>query len=182
MKKVLVPVAEGFEEIEAVTIIDVLRRAGMEVTVAGLRRGEIKGAHDIKISPDALLDAVKDKDFDMIVLPGGMPGVDHLRKDARVISLLKKMKETNKPIGAICAAPLVLRDAGLTSGLKFTCYPGFDSQIPGGKFEKGRVVTDGNIITSKGPGTALEFALKIVEMLEGKAKADSLSEAVLAVL
>ena len=177
MKKVLMPVAEGFEEIEAITIIDVLRRAGIEVTVAGLGRSEIIGAHKIKILPDAALDSVKDKDFDMLVLPGGMPGVDNLRKDARVLSLVKKMKEKNKPIGAICAAPLVLRDAGLTSGLRLTCYPGFDTQIPGGKFEKDRVVTDGNIITSKGPGTALEFSLKIVEMLIDKSKAQSLAEA-----
>ena len=179
MKKVLVPLAEGFEEIEAVTIIDVLRRAGIEVTVAGLVAGEIKGAHGIKIGTDATLETVKDKDFDMIVLPGGMPGVDNLRKDARVISLVKKMKEKNKPIGAICAAPLVLRDAGLTSGLRLTCYPGFDAQIPGGKFEKDRVVTDGNILTSKGPGTALEFALKIVELLDSKSKSTQLSEALI---
>ena len=179
MKKVLVPLAEGFEEIEAVTIIDVLRRAGIEVTVAGLTAGEIKGAHGIKIATDTPLEAVKDKDFEMIVLPGGMPGVDNLRKDARVISLVKKMKEKNKPIGAICAAPLVLRDAGLTSGLRLTCYPGFDAQIPGGKFAKERVVTDGNILTSKGPGTALEFALAIVELLENKSKAASLSEALI---
>lgn len=180
MKKILIPIADGFEEIEAVTIIDVLRRADLEVTVAGIQTGQIRGAHNISIRTDTTLDEVKDKEFDMIVLPGGMPGVDNLRKNPSVIALVKKMNEKKKPIGAICAAPLVLRDAGLTSGLKMTCYPGFDQDIPGGKFEKNRVVVDGHIMTSQGPGTAMEFALKIVETLVGKEKAESLSKALIA--
>ena len=119
MKKIIMPLADGFEEIETMTIVDVLRRAGLSITIAGLKSGELVGAHDIRVMPDQTLDEVKEESFDMIVLPGGQPGVDNLRKDPRVLDLLKKMKKSNKVIGAICAAPLALRDAGPLYQLPF---------------------------------------------------------------
>ncbi|MBI3313252.1 MAG: DJ-1/PfpI family protein [Candidatus Omnitrophica bacterium] len=180
MKKVLIPLADGFEEIEAVTIIDILRRAGIQVTVAGIKPGQLNGAHKIKLTPETALAEVKDQDFDMIILPGGQPGVDNLRKDPRVLEILKKMKAGQKHIGAICAAPIALRDAGLIAGLRLTSYPGYDKELEGSRYEENRVVVDGKFVTSRGPGTAMEFSLKIVEILIGKQKADELAEAVIA--
>jgi 4-methyl-5(b-hydroxyethyl)-thiazole monophosphate biosynthesis len=180
MKRVLMPLADGFEEIESVTIVDMLRRAGVEVVVAGVKRGELVGSRNVRLLPDKLLEDVKDQDFDMVVLPGGQPGVDNLRKNQTVLATLKKMDQKKKLIGAICAAPLALRDAGLIEGHRFTSYPGFEGEIHGGKFDAARVVVDGRLVTSRGPGTAMEFALKLVEILCGKPKAEELSSAVLA--
>ncbi|MDP3920652.1 MAG: DJ-1/PfpI family protein [Candidatus Omnitrophota bacterium] len=180
MKKVLVPVADGFEEIETVTIIDVLRRAGVEVVVAGLNEGEIAGAHEIRMLADCNLDEALTQSFDMLILPGGQPGVDNLRADKRVRDVVGRMNEQKKWIGAICAAPLVLRDCGLTAGLKLTSYPAMEQDLEGCRYEQTRVVTDGHIITSRGPGTAMEFALSLVSRLVSKAKADELAGQVLA--
>ena len=179
MKKILIPLADGFEEIETVTLIDVLRRAGLDVIAAGLSAKELKGAHGVRLVPDRALDAVKDQSFDMVILPGGQPGVDNLRKDGRVLEVLKRMKSEGKLIGAICAAPMVLRDAGLISGVKLTSYPSVESELSGSCYETESVVVDGKIITSRGPGTALEFSLKIVELLLEKKKSDELSQALL---
>jgi len=180
MKKVLVPLADGFEEIESTTIMDVLRRAGVDVVIAGIKPGPLKGAHGVQLIPDVTLQEVKDQGFDMIVLPGGQPGVDNLRKNQDVIDILKKMHQKKKIIGAICAAPLVLRDAGLISGVNLTSYPGIESDLKEGHYQQDRIVMDGHIITSRGPGTALEFSLKLVEILCGKEKAEALAGALLA--
>jgi len=180
MKKVLVPLADGFEEIETVTIIDILRRAGVDVTVAGIRTGELTGSRRIRLLPDAVLDDIKDNEFDAVVLPGGQLGVDHLRKDPRVIEILKKMNEKKKLIGAICAAPLALRDAGLIEGVRLTSYPGIADDLAASRYEESRVVLDGRILTSRAPGTALEFSLKLVELLTGKERAEEIGRLVLA--
>lgn len=180
MKKILIPLADGFEEIEAVTIIDVLRRAGLEVIVAGLKAGELVGARHVRLVPDTVLDKVKDQDFDVLVLPGGQPGVDNLRKNPRVLEILKTMNEKKKLIGAICAAPLALRDAGLIAGKAITSYPGIEQELSGSRYVQTRVVVDGNVVTSRGPGTAMEFSLKLVEIILGKNKAEELSETLLA--
>ena len=180
MKKVLVPLADGFEEIETVTIIDILRRAGVEVTVAGIKPGTLAGSRNIKLVPDTTLDKVQDQEFDAVVLPGGQPGVNNLRKDSRVLEVVRRFYEKKKLVGAICAAPLVLRDAGLIKGVKLTSYPGVASELTNSKYETTRVVIDGNFITSRAPGTALEFSLKLVELLIGKNKAEEVSEMVLA--
>lgn len=172
--------ADGFEEIEAITIIDVLRRAGAEVIVAGVENRALVGSRKIKLVPDVSLDQIKHDEFDMIVLPGGQAGVDNLRKNATVLGLLQRLHEEKKWIGAICAAPLVLRDAGLIRELKLTSYPGFEKELQGADYAQDRVVTDGRFITSRGPGTAMEFALKIVEVLYDRQKADELSETMLA--
>jgi 4-methyl-5(b-hydroxyethyl)-thiazole monophosphate biosynthesis len=174
MAKVLVPLAQGCEELEAVTIIDLLRRAGIEVVVAGLQPGIVKASRGTQLVPDTALDAVLMDDFDMIVLPGGMPGAQHLRDDPRIIDLLKRMAEQGKYTAAICAAPTVLAEAGLLEGRRATGYPGFldKMDVPGMAYLKEAVVQDGKILTSRGPGTAMDFALALIEALSGKAKRD----------
>ena len=177
MNRVLVLLAEGFEEIEAVTIIDVLRRADIPVTVASLTSPRVCGAHDIVVTADCLLDEVKDQAFDAIILPGGMPGSRNLRDDARVIELLKKQKRLDKPLGAICAAPIALEAAGVLSGKRATSFPGYD--LPSAQYSEDRVVVDGKVVTSRGPGTAMEFALEWVKLLAGAETAEKLRRAMI---
>ena len=172
MNRVLVLLAEGFEEIEAVTIIDVLRRADLPVTVASLSSPRVCGAHDIVVIADCLLDEVKDQSFDAIILPGGMPGSRNLRDDARVISLLQSQQRLNKYLGAICAAPIALEAAGVLQGKRATSYPGYD--LPSAQVSEERLVVDGKLVTSRGPGTALEFALEWVKILAGAEAAERL--------
>lgn len=171
MSKVLVPLAEGFEELEAVAIVDLLRRAGIEVHTATLGRREVTGSHGITVVADTTLAAVKARDYDMIVLPGGMPGTKHLEEDARVIALLRQFAEDGRYTAAICAAPSVLAHAGLLEGRKATSFPGFlqPGSVPGIEIAKDDVVVDGKVVTSRGPGTAIRFALALVELLEGAA-------------
>lgn len=172
MARVLVPIAEGSEELEAVTIIDLLRRADIEVCVAGLNDGPVTMSRGTTIVPDASLAEVCDDDFDMIVLPGGLPGADHLDNDSRVHELLRSMADRGKYIGAICAAPKVLANAGLLDGKQATSYPGFldIADRPQVRSTGGAVERDGNIITSRGPGTAMDFGLSLIEALEGPEK------------
>ncbi|MBI1978359.1 MAG: DJ-1/PfpI family protein [Candidatus Omnitrophica bacterium] len=179
-KKVLVILADGFEEIEAVTPIDVLRRAGVEVILAGLSGKVVTGAHGIKFQTDVTLDEYKDLP-DAMVLPGGMPGAQNLGKSPKVAELVKKMNSQNKIVGAICAAPaLAVAPTGILNGRKATCYPGFEKDFPSQvTFSTDRVVVDGNVITSRGPGSAFEFALELVEKLVGKEKVETLREGML---
>ena len=179
-KKVLVILADGFEEIEAITPVDVLRRAGLEVTLAGLSGKMITGAHGIKFQADITLDEYKDQP-DAVVLPGGMPGAKNLGESKKVSEIVKRMNQQKKIVGAICAAPaLILAPAGILDGKKATCYPGFENNFSSSvEFSNERVVVDGNIITSRGPGSALEFALELVELLAGKEKAKALTEGLL---
>lgn len=180
-KKVLVILAEGFEEIEAVTPIDVLRRAGLDVTVAGVNGKTVTGAHGITIAADIDL-----KDFagipDAVVLPGGMPGAKNLAESKKVAEILAGAQSRKNIIGAICAAPaLAVAPTGILAGRKATCYPGFEGQFPSSvQFVEDRVVIDGNIVTSRGPGSALEFALSLVERLGDAGKAADLKEGMLA--
>ena len=179
MKRVLLPLAEGFEDLEAVTTVDILRRGGIEVVTAGLRPGPVRGARGTQVLPDSELGQASIDDFDMIALPGGQPGVANLRADARVIRLVKEMAAAEKPVAAICAAPMVLADAGILEGRRATAYPGSLEalDVKGLAFENSVLVTDGNIITSRGPGTAVDFGLALVEHLEGKAKRDEVEKA-----
>lgn len=174
MPRVLVPLAAGCEELEAVTIIDLLRRAGIDVVTAGLQPGIVKASRGTQLVPDATLDSVLRDEFDMIVLPGGMPGAQHLKEDPRIIGLLKKMAEQGKYTAAICAAPAVLAEAGLLAGKRATSYPGFldKIEVPGMAYIKDAVVADGKILTSRGPGTAMDFALALIEALSGRARRD----------
>ena len=170
-KKVLVPLAPGFEELEAVTVIDLLRRANVDVSVAGLDDGVITGSRGTRILPDSNLTSAADSDYDMIVLPGGLPGADNLNEDSRIHELLQQMAEHGKYIAAICAAPKVLATAGLLDNKEMTSYPGSLSTVTvAGMQNTGKAITiDGNIVTSRGPGTAMDFALQLITLLAGDA-------------
>lgn len=170
MAKVLVPLADGCEELEAVTIIDLLRRAGVEVVTAGLREGVVKASRGVQLLPDTTFDVALQDDYDMVVLPGGMPGATHLKEDARVLALLKKMAAAGKYTAAICAAPMVLAEAGVLAGRQATSYPGFLDGLADVTVRSEAVVQDGKVLTSRGPGTAMDFALTLVEALAGSEK------------
>ena len=174
MPKVLVPLAQGCEELEAVTIIDLLRRAKIDVTTAGLDKQTVIASRGVKLVPDTDLDSALKQEYEMIVLPGGLPGADHLDNDPRIRSLLKKMAGNLKYTAAICAAPKALANAGVLNNKKATSYPGFldDLNLPGTKITNEAVVVDGKVITSRGPGTAMDFALTLIETLLGKQKRD----------
>ncbi len=173
---VIVPLAEGFEEIEAVTIIDVLRRAGANVTTIYLTINPVTGSHGIPIMADKAIEAVAASDFDCIALPGGMPGSKNLRDDKRIIELVRDFNEKNKIIGAVCAAPIVLAKAGILSGKKATCFPGHESELAGALIVSVPVVRDERIITGKGPGCALPFSIELVEALYGREIASKLRD------
>lgn len=169
MAKVLVPLADGCEELEAVTIIDLLRRAGIEVTVAGLKPGIVKASRDVQLVPDVTLDVALQDHYDMLVLPGGMPGATNLKADPRILDLVRRMAADGKYTAAICAAPTVLLEAGVLAGKQATSYPGFLDALnpPGVALSSAPVVQDGTIVTSRGPGTAMDFALTLIETLAG---------------
>ncbi len=179
MAKVLVPLADGCEEIEAVTIIDLLRRAGITVVVAGLKAGIVTASRGVQLMPDVTLDEALQHEYDMVVLPGGMPGAANLKDDARMIALLKKMAAAGQYTAAICAAPMVLAEAGLLDGKQATSYPGFLDAIPGVTLSTAAVVQDGNVLTSRGPGTAMDFALSLIEVLNGAEKRQQVESALL---
>ncbi|MCB1878095.1 MAG: DJ-1/PfpI family protein [Chromatiales bacterium] len=170
MPTVLVPLAQGCEELEAVTVIDLLRRAGIDVVTAGLDSAPVKASRGVTLIPDTTLDTLMERDFDMMVLPGGLPGADHLNADPRIHTLLKRLVARDKYTAAICAAPKVLADAGLLQGRRATSYPGVldASGIAGLELRPEPVVSDGRVITSRGPGTAMDFALTLIEKLLGR--------------
>lgn len=174
MSHVLVPLAQGCEELEAITITDLLVRAGVDVTTCGLDDRPVKASRGTTIVPDASIDEVMDRDFDLVVLPGGLPGADHLRDDPRVQDILKRHASAGGYVAAICAAPKALASAGLLSGRVATSYPGVLESLGDDSIEiSGQaVVVDGNIITSRGPGTAMDFTLSLIEMLAGRQKRD----------
>lgn len=164
MKTALLLLADGFEEIEAVTIIDVLRRGAVAVTTASLAAKHVRGSHDIVIEADTLFDSVSVENYDALVLPGG-PAAKTLREEARVQSAIKQAVAADKLVAAVCAAPTALEVAGVLKGKRATSYPG--NPLPSAQFVEERVVEDGNIVTSRGPGTTMAFALKLVERLSG---------------
>jgi 4-methyl-5(b-hydroxyethyl)-thiazole monophosphate biosynthesis len=169
-RKALVPIADGSEEIEAVCIIDTLRRAGIDVTVASVMgRREIKAARGTRIVADATIEACLAETYDLIALPGGMPGAEHLRETPPLIELLKVQREAGRLYGAICATPAVaLLPHGLLAGRRATCFPDMMPELEKASDVEAveeRVVVDRNLVTSRGPGTAIEFALKLIELL-----------------
>jgi protein deglycase len=168
--KALIPLAAGCEELEAVTLIDLLRRAGIEVVVAGLAPGPVTASRGTVLVPDTTLAAVADQSFDLVVLPGGLPGADHLAADPLLRGILQRQHRKQGLTAAICAAPKVLASAGLLAGKSVTCYPGSldASAYPDVNVLSAPVVTDGTIVTSRGPGTAMDFALVLIERLAGK--------------
>ena len=178
--KIIVPLADGFEEIEFSTIVDILRRAGADVITAGLKEGAIEGGHGVKMIPDLSIDKINPDDFDVVVLPGGSPGFANLRKDERVLGLVKKMYDKDKYVTAICGAPSVLSKAGVLKKRKATIHPTCKEMLGDARYVDERVVIDGKIITSQGPGTAMEFSMKLVEVLFGKEKMEEVNGEVLA--
>jgi 4-methyl-5(b-hydroxyethyl)-thiazole monophosphate biosynthesis len=174
MSRVLVPLAPGFEEIEAVTIIDVLRRAGIAVDVGGTEPGPITGSHGITVTPDRPLAGIDAAAYDLIALPGGMPGTLNLREHPEVRRVLRELAERGRYTTAICAAPIVLKAAGLTAGRSVTSHPSVAPELADSAYRDEPVVRDGPVITSRGVGTAIEFALALVETLADRATADRL--------
>ncbi len=177
MATVLVPLAQGCEELEAVTLIDLFRRAGVTVTVAGLEADPVTASRGVVLLPETTLDAVLDQDFDLVVLPGGLGGAQRLEADQRIAALLRRMTEQGRYVAAICAAPKVLVSAGLVGGREVTAYPGVLDGQPDIKLSSAAVVRDGTFITSRGPGTAMDFALSLIEILCGPAKRNEVESA-----
>jgi len=177
-KRVLVPLAEGFEEIESITVIDILRRAGAEVIVAGLSGKSVTGSHQITVITDVLLDEVKDQNFDLIVLPGGMPGALNLKADSRVQKIIQHHEQAGKLIAAICAAPIVLAEAGILNDRKFTIHP---SQVNNIRLtaQDSPVEIDRGVITGQAAGAAMKFAFTLVEKLYGPEKVQEINRSVL---
>ncbi|HXI84218.1 MAG TPA: DJ-1 family glyoxalase III [Verrucomicrobiae bacterium] len=182
MKKVLVPLAPGFEEIEAITVIDILRRAGVEVTVAGTQSGPIEASRKTKHIPDCALADVHAEDFDMLVLPGGQPGATSLRNDARLRQIVETLRAGDRYLAAICAAPIVLSTQGILKDRTATSHPTVRAEVAAGAKDVSdqRVLVDGPIITSQAAGTAMEFAFKLVDILCGPDKVVEVNRGVLA--
>lgn len=171
MAKVAVMMADGFEEIEALSVVDILRRADVDVSMVSLNNSlEVQGAHGVGLKADITFDEYEFKNADMIVLPGGLPGAEHLAKSHKLGQKLKEAKADNKKLAAICAAPWALSSAEVL-GSEYTCYPGFEATVNHAGYNPNKnVVVDGNIITSRGPATAMEFALELVKELCGEQK------------
>lgn len=179
MKRAIVILTDGFEEMEAVIPIDILRRSGVEVTVFGLPGATVTGSHGIAMAADACDDGTLGGDFDLVLLPGGMPGSETLAADGRVLALLRRQHAAGRLIAAICAAPLALHAAGLLAGVEATSHPSVRERLPGAIYREARVVDAGTVITSRGPGTAFEFALRLVRRLAGFAASRDLARAML---
>jgi 4-methyl-5(b-hydroxyethyl)-thiazole monophosphate biosynthesis len=178
MSHVLVPLAQGCEELEAITITDLLVRAGIRVTTCGLDDQPVTASRGTTIIPDTSIDKIVNDDFDLIVLPGGLPGADHLRDNPTLQTLIKKQAAANKYLAAICAAPKALAAAGVLTGKTATSFPGVLDALQDASItiSENAVEIDGNIITSRGPGTAMDFALSLIELLEGKEKRDEINQ------
>jgi len=177
MSHVLVPLAQGCEELEAITITDLLTRAGIDVTTCGLDDQPVKASRGITIIPDTSIDKVQNVAFDLIVLPGGLPGADHLRDNPQVQALIKQQVSENKYMAAICAAPKALAEAGVLAGKTATSFPGVLAALADDSItiSDNAVEIDGNIITSRSAGTAMNFALNLIELLEGREKRDEVN-------
>ncbi len=172
-RRALVAIANGSEELEAVAIIDTLRRAGIDVTVASVESDKlVRTSRRVRIEADELLADCKGRQFDLIILPGGLPGAEHLRDCEQLTDMLKNQAASGMLYAAICASPAVILAAhGLLDGKKATCYPGLEDKLPDKSAASQRVVVDGNCVTSQGPGTAMEFSLKLIELMLGAEKA-----------
>jgi 4-methyl-5(b-hydroxyethyl)-thiazole monophosphate biosynthesis len=177
IKKVLIFFADGFEEIEAITPVDVLRRAEVDVTTVSITNNrKVKGSHNIEITTDTLLDEIKDIEADMLILPGGLPGAENLKNSKELKQIIQNYSDKGKSIGAICAAPMVLGEMGILKDKKATCYPGFEKYLHGAEVSTNGVETSSNIITGKGVGAAMKFSLELVAQLIDRQTADELAK------
>jgi len=163
MKKVCVLLAEGFEEIEALTVSDVMRRANLTCDLVSIKEKQVKSSHGLIVEADKLFS--EELEYDLVVIPGGIPGATNLRDDERIIKFVKKQNKDGKLIGAICAGPIVLGRAGIIDGKSITSYPGYEDELPNCEYVEKAVVVDGNIITSRGPATAMVFSYELLEKL-----------------
>ena len=178
--KILLFLADGFEEVEALTVVDYLRRMDITVDMASItNNNEVVGAHNIKVYSDKLIKEIDLKSYDGVVIPGGMPGASNLRDSEDVIEIVQQMYKDNKMVAAICAGPIVLAKADIIKGKNITSYPGFDKDLKDSNYKTDSVVIDGNIITSRGPIFAVDFALEIVKYLLGDKKVLELKEDIL---
>ncbi|MBE6562896.1 MAG: DJ-1/PfpI family protein [Ruminococcaceae bacterium] len=181
---VYVFLADGFEEIEALTPVDLLRRVGVEVKTVGVTGAEVTGSHGITIKADITAECAESElascELEMIVLPGGMPGSTNLDASPTVEKFIEAAEKSDAYIAAICAAPMILGKRGLLKGRDATCYPGFEEYLEGAKVYDAAVVVDGKYVTSNGMGSALDFALQLVELLKGQAESEKLADAVMA--
>jgi len=179
--KVIVFLADGFEEVEALTVVDYLRRVDINVdTVSITEEEEVKGAHDIRVITDKVIGEIKKiDDYNGVIIPGGLPGSTNLRDSENVVEIVKSMYEKGKLTAAICAGPIVLERAGIIKGKNLTSFPGFEEELNGAIYKEDKVVRDGNIITSRGPFLAVNFAIEIVRYLLGDEKAEELKKSIL---
>ena len=179
MKKACVFLAPGFEEVEGLTVVDLLRRAGVELTMVSIEDTKaIAGSHGIQVEADKLLDEMEYGDQDLLVLPGGMPGTLNLKNCDKLLAILHSFHKEGKKIAAICAAPTVFGHMGILDGKKATCYPGCEDGLGKAEYLEENVVIDGNITTSRGVGTAIDFALSLIAQLYGQAKADEIAASI----
>lgn len=179
MAKAAIILAEGFEEIEALTVVDVLRRGNVQCFICSLKDYAVSGSHNIKVTADVLINEMNFDEVDAVILPGGMPGAVNLKKDDRVIKLIRHFNENKKLVCAICAAPIVLKEAGITDNIRITSYPDVKEQLKGCIYSEDAVVRDGNVITSRGPATAMSFAYKILESFIDSEKVSRLKSGML---
>jgi protein deglycase len=177
--KALIPLADGCEEMEAVILIDVLRRAEWEVTSASLTGGPITASRGVRLLADAAWDDLTPLQFDALILPGGGPGAQRLRQDARVLAAVRDFDRSEKRLVALCAGPLVLQAAGVLKGRKATCYPTLADQLTAATWRSDRVVVDGHIVTSQGPGTAMDLAIELIRLHQGMSEARRIADQIL---
>lgn len=180
MSKVYIFLAEGYEEIEALTVVDLLRRAEIDIQmVSMIGKKKVTGAHGISVEADVLYEMIEVEEADMLVLPGGMPGTKNLMCHGDLVYKLKKFYSGGKPVAAICAAPMILGENGMLEGRKAVCYPGFEEYLKGATIAEAEAVTDRNVITSRGLGTAIEFAAEIIKYLISAEKAQEIKDSVI---
>lgn len=179
MAKVYIFLANGFEEIEGLTVVDLLRRAGIDIEMVSIEEGiHVTGSHNITVKADTLFKKAKIDEADMLVLPGGLPGTINLLHHVELVEKIKEFHRSGKMLAAICAAPSVLGACGVLTGKNAVCYPGFEEKLLGAKVQYQPVIQDGNVITGRGMGAANDFALKIIENFLGVEKAREIKESI----